>query len=109
MVSGVMELVHAYHLVPRGVSKTQAIAIDLAERGLSAGQAAAIGDSVTDLAMADGVGLMALVDNAFESASVRAALADQPPEHVVRLAGSRSDGWSQFAWAWLAARDERSL
>ena len=62
-----------------GVSKTQAIAIDLAERGLSASQAAAIGDSVTDLAMADGVGLMALVDNAFESAQRAEALADADP------------------------------
>jgi hydroxymethylpyrimidine pyrophosphatase-like HAD family hydrolase len=99
-----LELVHAYHLVPRGVSKTQAIALDLVQRGLSADQAAAIGDSVTDLAMADGVALMALVDNAFESASVVQALAEKPSDRVVRLAGSRGDGWAQFARAWLAAR-----
>ncbi len=105
---GCMELVHAYHLVPRGVSKTQAIAIDLAERGLSASQAAAIGDSVTDLAMGGAVGLMALVDNAFESVSVREALADQNPGRVVRLAGCRGDGWSQFARVWLTARGELS-
>jgi hydroxymethylpyrimidine pyrophosphatase-like HAD family hydrolase len=99
-----LDLVHAYHLVPRGVSKTAAIALDLAGRGLSAGQAAAIGDSVTDLAMADGVALMALVANAFESDSVVSALAEKPRENVVRLAGRRGDGWSQFASAWLAAR-----
>jgi hydroxymethylpyrimidine pyrophosphatase-like HAD family hydrolase len=99
-----LELVHAYHLVPRGVSKTQAIGLDLAERGLSAGQAAAIGDSVTDLAMADGVSLMALVDNAFESDSVVAALAERHDGHVVRLQGKRGDGWSQFARVWLSAR-----
>jgi hydroxymethylpyrimidine pyrophosphatase-like HAD family hydrolase len=99
-----LEPIHAYHLVPRGVSKTQAIALDLAERGLSAGQAAAIGDSVTDLAMADSVALMALVDNAFESASVLDALAERPDERVVRLAGQRGDGWAEFAHTWLAAR-----
>jgi hypothetical protein len=99
-----LDLVHAYHLVPRGVSKTQAIALDLAARGLSASQAAAIGDSVTDLAMVDGVALMALVDNAFESDSVVAALAENPSDRVVRLAGKRGNGWSEFARAWLATR-----
>jgi len=99
-----LELVHSYHLVPKGVSKTQAIALDLAQRGLSADAAAAIGDSVTDLAMADGVALMALVDNAFESASVAQALAENHDHRVVRLAGARGDGWSQFAHAWLSAR-----
>jgi len=101
------DAVHAYHLVPRGVSKTQAIALDLAERGLSANQAAAIGDSVTDLAMVDGVALMALVDNAFESESVLQELAEKPRGNVVRLSGARGDGWAQFARAWLAARDSR--
>ena len=99
-----LELVHAYHLVPRGVSKTQAIALDLAERGLSADQAAAIGDSATDLAMADSVGLMALVDNAFESESVVAALEQRTCDRVVRLPGQRGDGWAQFAHEWLSSR-----
>jgi len=99
-----LELVHAYHLVPRGVSKTQAIALDLAERGLSANQAAAIGDSVTDVAMADSVALMSLVDNAFESPSMMTALAEKPDDRVVRLEGRRGDGWAQFAQAWLTAR-----
>lgn len=97
-------LIHAYHLVARGVSKSQAIALDLAERGLSAEQAAAIGDSATDLAMADAVALMALVDNAFESESVLQALAEKPSGRIVRMDGQRGDGWCQFARAWLAAR-----
>ena len=58
--------------VPPGAARSQQVAGDRAwtsrRRGLSADQAAAIGDSATDLAMADAVGLMALVDNAFESA-----------------------------------------
>src|SRR5690606_36719978 len=61
------QLPHAYHLVPRGVSKAQAIALDLAARGLRPEQAAAIGDSATDIEMADAVAVMVLVDNAFES------------------------------------------
>ena len=94
---------HAYHLVPRGVSKAQAISLDLAERGLGADQAAAIGDSVTDLEMAQSVSLMALVDNAFESASVLEALESGTDTRVVRLAGKRGDGWSEFAHSWVAA------
>lgn len=99
-----LEPVHSYHLVPRGVSKTAAIALDLAARGLAPEQAAAIGDSATDLEMADTVALMALVDNAFDSPSLVSALAENPREHVVRLAGKRGEGWAQFASAWIAAR-----
>jgi hypothetical protein len=99
-----LDLVHAYHVVPRGVSKAQAIALDLAQRGLLPSQAAAIGDSATDLAMTDAVALMALVDNAFESDSLIAALAERPDNRVVRLEGRRGDGWSQFAAEWLEAR-----
>ena len=99
-----LELVHAYHLVPRGVSKAQAISLDLAERGLGADQAAAIGDSATDLEMAQSVSLMALVDNAFESVGVLEALESSQSTRVVRLAGTRGDGWSEFAHSWAAAR-----
>jgi len=64
----------AYHLVPRGVSKAQAITLDLKARGLDRSQAAAIGDSATDLEMADATGVMVLVANAFADPGVCAAL-----------------------------------
>ena len=106
---GCLELVHAYHLVPRGVSKTQAIAIDLAERGLSASQAAAIGDSVTDLAMADGVATHgACRQRLRERERAARRLPTEPRATVVRLAGCRGDGWAQFARVWLTARGELS-
>jgi hypothetical protein len=41
--------VHAYHLVPRGVSKAAAIAADRAKRGLSAAECAMVGDAAADL------------------------------------------------------------
>jgi hypothetical protein len=97
-------LPHAYHLVPRGVSKAQAIALDLESRGLSPERAAAIGDSATDIEMADSVAVMALVKNAFESPSVRATLADRPRANVWRTCRSRGDGWSEFTRGWLEAR-----
>lgn len=94
---------HAYHVVPKGVSKTRAIELDLAWRGLSRDQAAAIGDSATDLAMADAVGVMVLVANAFGSGGVRNGLARTPRENVWRTREERTDGWAEFAREWLAA------
>ncbi len=94
---------HAYHVVPRGVSKARAIEIDLAWRGLARDQAAAIGDSATDLEMADAVGVMALVGNAFASQGVTGGLERGRRDNVWRTAGERGDGWAEFASAWLHA------
>jgi len=98
------ELPHAYHLVPRGVSKAQAIDLDLAARGLTRDQAAAIGDSATDIEMADAVAVMALVDNAFGSSGVIAELERVVRPNVYRTCCSRGEGWAEFARAWMAAR-----
>lgn len=95
---------HAYHVVPRGVSKSRAIELDLAWRGLARDQAAAIGDSATDLQMADTVGVLALVANAFGSNGVTAGLAATPRENVWRTTAERGEGWAEFANAWLTAR-----
>lgn len=97
------ELPHAYHLVPRGVSKAQAIELDLAARGLVREQAAAIGDSATDIEMADAVAVMALVDNAFESNGVNSELAHTERPNVYRTCCRRGEGWAEFAHTWLAA------
>ncbi len=99
---------HAYHLVPRGVSKAQAIELDLALRGLGPEQAAAIGDSATDIEMADSVAVMALVANAFDSAGVRAELAQRPRANVWRTCCERGDGWAEFARAWLSRAPMRA-
>lgn len=96
--------IHAYHLVPAGVSKEQALEFDLARRGLSRKDAAGIGDSATDLGMASAVGVMALVANGFDSTKLAPAIASSPAGNIVRLAGERGDGWVEFAGAWLAAR-----
>jgi hypothetical protein len=99
---------HAYHVVPRGVSKARAIMLDLAHRGLGPEHAAAIGDSATDLEMAGAVGVMALVGNAFGSNGVRDGLANGTRENVWRTHAERGEGWAEFADAWLTAvRDGR--
>lgn len=94
---------HAYHLVPRGVSKAQAIRLDLVSRGLEPEQAAAIGDSATDIEMADAVGVMALVANAFDSPGVRSAIANCTRNNVWRTEGERGEGWAEFAGIWASA------
>ncbi len=98
-----LDPIHAYHLVPAGTSKAQAIALDLAARGLKRDQAAAIGDSATDLSMSASVNVTALVANAFDSPHLFEALPLHTAEKVVRLEGERGDGWSEFAHAWLEA------
>ena len=93
---------HAYHLVPRGVSKRRAIALDLIERGLAPEQAAVIGDSDTDLDCAPSVGLLVLVQNAFEVAELAERAARTDNAWVTR--GRRGDGWAEFARLWVDAR-----
>lgn len=95
---------HVYHIVPRGVSKRQAVELDLAWRGLTPDDALAIGDAATDIQMAGAVSLMALVDNAFDTPEVPADLERLRPGNVVRLRGARGDGWAEFADAWMTAR-----
>jgi len=93
---------HAYHVVPKGVSKRRGIELDLAERGLQPYQAAIIGDAPTDLHSAPAVGLAVLVENALDVPGLAASLPRYPNAAVVH--GKRGDGWAQFARLWLEAR-----
>ena len=70
--------VHVYNLLPLGVSKGTAVAADLADRGVPPGDAAAIGDSASDLALAPHVAVVFLVGGS--------GLQDVPPNVVVTKA-----------------------
>jgi len=98
---GVIEI-HAYHLVPKGVHKALAIEQVLARRGLTRSDALAIGDSATDVEMADAVALGVLVRNALDDARVREEAARR--DNVVATRGERGEGWAEFTHAWMAAR-----
>jgi hypothetical protein len=95
--------IHAYHLVPAGISKARAIAADLAERGLNADQAIAIGDSAEDVGMAESVGLMVVVNNGLDDPVLVERASGQP--YVAATHGRQGYGWSELADAWLAARE----
>lgn len=105
-LAGVSE-VHAYHLVPKGVHKAHAIAQVLEHRGLQREDAIAIGDSATDVEMADAVALGVMVRNALDDGRVLEEAAYR--DNVVATRTERGEGWTELARLWLAARDSRSL
>lgn len=86
--------VRAYHLLPRGVSKAAALADDLAARGLDAAQAAACGDSLEDLRMAEIVGTYVMVANGHGDIGRR----------IFRVPGAMGAGFADTVSALLAAR-----
>jgi hypothetical protein len=99
---GVSE-VHAYHLVPKGVHKARAIEQVLTRRGLVREDAVAIGDSATDVEMADSVALGVMVRNALDDDRVLEEAARR--DNVVATRKERGEGWTELANAWLAAHD----
>jgi hydroxymethylpyrimidine pyrophosphatase-like HAD family hydrolase len=94
--------VHAYHLIPDGVHKSDAITRDLTRRGLGRADALSVGDSATDVEMADAVGLGVLVANALDDA--RVVEAARARDNVAVTRRPRSEGWAELASAWLTAR-----
>ncbi len=88
-----------YHLMPRGISKGAAIAWDLARRGLTAEDAVAIGDSVSDLDMAPAVGRLWITANGAGVDGMAERLAAVPN---VRVADApMGEGWAQAVRASL--------
>jgi hydroxymethylpyrimidine pyrophosphatase-like HAD family hydrolase len=64
--NGAVRRGHAFHLVPRSVSKAGAVAFHMRVRGLAAGDCIAVGDSPEDMGTAAAVGTFWLVANALE-------------------------------------------
>ena len=66
---------HVYHLIPRGASKTAAVAAHMRARGYAPAECVGVGDSREDLGVAKVVGRFFLVANAVEKdPSIRGAL-----------------------------------
>ncbi|MBA3339786.1 MAG: HAD family phosphatase [Geodermatophilaceae bacterium] len=84
---------HVYHLLPRGVSKGLAVEWDLRRRGLGADHAIAIGDSISDVEMADSVSQLWLTANGMADPKVAAAAAVR--DKVTVCAEAVGLGWSQ--------------
>ena len=84
---------HVYHLMPRGVSKGMAVAWDLRRRGLRSEDAIAIGDSMSDLEMADSVSALWLTANGLANPEVAAQVAARA--NVVACDEAVGLGWAQ--------------
>jgi hypothetical protein len=91
---------HVYHLVPDGIDKGQAVAYDIARRGLRPENALAIGDSASDLAMAAHVARFHLVANGARSRPVRER-AEALPNAFIEDA-SLGAGWASAVRSSLA-------
>jgi hydroxymethylpyrimidine pyrophosphatase-like HAD family hydrolase len=74
---------HAYHLMPRGVDKGSAVALDRARRGYAVHETLAIGDAIADLAMAAEVGALVLVRDAVDDDRALASAASEIPNVYV--------------------------
>jgi hydroxymethylpyrimidine pyrophosphatase-like HAD family hydrolase len=85
-----VEEVHAYHLVPGGVSKAAGVSRHLELTGTSGAGAAAIGDSVSDLELASVVGRMFVTANGRASVD-EAAL----PANASFTDGSHGEGFAE--------------
>jgi hydroxymethylpyrimidine pyrophosphatase-like HAD family hydrolase len=90
---------HVYHLMPRGISKGNAIAWDLTRRGLSAEDAVAVGDSVSDLERAPAVGRLWITANGAAVGGMTERLSAVPNALVTDA--PMGDGWAQAVLASL--------
>lgn len=94
--------IHAYHLLPTGTSKAQAIAADMLHRGVLRSQAVAVGDSAADAAMGDATGALVMVANSLSNVRVIEAI-ERRDEPTLVTKGSSTDGWVEFASVLLDA------
>ncbi len=94
---------HAYHLVPRLVSKAAAVSAHARARGYDPSECIAVGDSVEDLEVAAAVGRFFVVANGPErDPGLRAALASWDNATVTE--GSMGDGFYEAVVSTLMER-----
>jgi hydroxymethylpyrimidine pyrophosphatase-like HAD family hydrolase len=94
---------HAYHLVPRMVSKANAVSAHARARGYDPGECIAVGDSIEDLEVAAAVGRFFVVANGPEhDPGLRAALPVW--ENVTVTEGSMGDGFYEAVVTTLVER-----
>ena len=94
---------HAYHLVPGGASKGNAVAFHLRVRGYAPEECIGVGDSLEDLDSAAAVGRFYVVANGpARDPSMREALARF--ENAAVTEGAMGDGFYEAVVATLAER-----
>ncbi len=84
----------AYHLVPRGVSKDQAVRKDQELRGIPREATAAVGDAEADLPFSGAAGAFFMVRNGLDN-NPHLAVAIDEAENVFVTEGKMGDGWAE--------------
>jgi len=98
-----IEITHAYHLVPKDVSKATAVAAHMRARGYERDETVGIGDSVEDLEVAAAVGRFFVVANGPErDAGLRKALSRF--DNVTVTEGAMGEGFYEAVVATLMSR-----
>ncbi len=99
-----IEIAHAYHLVPRQVSKAGAVAAHMRAHGHAPAECIGVGDSLEDLEVATAVGRFFLVANGLQrDPAMREALPAY--ENVTVTEGSMGDGFYEAVVSTLARRE----
>ena len=94
---------HAYHLVPKLVSKAGAVAAHARARGYDPAECIAVGDSVEDLEVAAAVGRFFVVANGPErDPGLRAAMPAW--DNVIVTDGAMGDGFYEAVVSTLVER-----
>jgi phosphoglycolate phosphatase len=99
-----LDVAHAYHLVPKPVSKGNAVAAHMRARGYEPAECIGIGDSIEDLEVANTVGRFFVVANGprYDQA-LREALPGY--ENVTVTEGAMGDGFYEAVVSTLALRE----
>ncbi len=97
-----LDITHAYHVVPTGVSKATAVAFHMRSRGFPPEECIAVGDSVEDLGVAEVVGRFFVPANGPErDAGMREAVSRVG--NVTVTEGRNGDGFYEAVVATLAS------
>ena len=98
-----IEITHAYHLVPRPVSKAGAVSAHMAARGYDPAECVGVGDSIEDLEVAAAVDRFFVVANGPErDGGLRAAIGGH--ENVTVTEGRNGEGFYEAVVSSLVAR-----
>ena len=89
-----VEVTRAYHLVPRGVSKEQAVRKDQELRGIPEEATVAVGDAVADMAFSRSAGAFFMVRNGLDNNPDLAGAVDEA-ENIFVTEGEMGDGWAE--------------
>ena len=89
-----VDVTRAYHLVPRGVSKDQAVRKDQEIRDIPREATVAVGDAVADMAFSEATGAFFLVRNGLDNNPHLAGDIDRA-ENIFVTEGKMGDGWAE--------------